>query len=93
MGPTGHQYTSSSWAWMSLANLEENVAEYKRFRMMLSAGARPDDGVTEGGSMYGYVEVNGEEIVVRTYVVDCKAQAQNVSLDNTYYLDGFRLTK
>ncbi len=93
MGPTGHQYTSSSWGWLSLANLEANIAQYKRFRMMLSGGARPDDGVAEGGSMYAYVEVSDNEIVVRTYVVDCKAQAQNVSLDNTYYLDGFRLTK
>ena len=87
MGPTGHQYTSSSWRdKLSLANLEANIAEYKRFRMIHTSG-EPQ------GSMYAYIEVDQDEVVVRTYVVDCKAQAQSVSLDNAYYFDGFRLTK
>lgn len=87
MGPTGHQYTSSSWKdKLSMANLEANIAEYKRFRMIHTSG-EPQ------GSMYAYIEVDSDDVVVRTYVVDCKAQAQNVSLDNAYYFDGFRLSK
>ena len=93
IGPTGHQYTSSSWNWLNFANLEENISTYQRFRMLLSAGDRPDDGVEKGGSMYSYIEVTDGELVVRTYVVDVKAQAQNLSLDNAYYLDGIKLTK
>ena len=93
IGPAGHQYTSSSWSWLSLANLEENIAKYKRFRMLLSAGARPDDGLEKGRSMYAYVEVEEDELIVRTYMVDVKAQSQNLSLDNGKYLDGFKLSK
>ena len=43
--------------------------------------------------MYAYVEVEEDELIVRTYMVDVKAQSQNLSLDNGKYLDGFKLSK
>ena len=93
LGTTGHQYSNSSWSWLSFANYENIKDEYKRYRVMLTSGARPDDGLNEGRSMYSYVEADANSLVVRSYMVDVKAQAKNVSLDNGTFLDGFRLTK
>lgn len=93
LGTTGHQYSNSSWSWLSFANYENIKDEYQRFRVMLTSGARPDDGLDAGRSMYSYVEADANSFVVRSYMVDVKAQAQAISLDNGTFLDGFRLTK
>lgn len=94
VAPAGHQYGDSTFAAsFSFANLEGNKEKYQRFRMMLTAMKRTDDGEDTGYSMYSYIEASDDELLVRTYGVPVKQNALENKYDNNKFIDGFRLTK
>ena len=87
-GTAGPQYNT----YYNLADLQQNRENYLYYRFMTAGGKGSiDEGYAY--SMYSYVEVSEDALVLRTYGVNVVANAASFSLDNGRYLDGFMLTK
>ncbi len=87
-GTTGDQYNNV----YKQSESAQNLSNAKYYRKLLS-GAKGCISEDTPYSMYSYVEVKGDKLVVRTYGVDVKKQIVSPSLENGVYLDGFMLTK
>ena len=87
-GTVGDQYNVT----YKMAQLADNLAAKKYYRMLLSGGKNAVD-ETATYSMYSYVEVTQSQLVCRTYGVNVPAQIASPSLENGKYLDGFMLKK
>lgn len=87
-GTAGPQYNT----YYNLADLQQNRENYLYYRFM-TAGGKGSIDADNAYSMYSYVEVSEDALVLRTYGVNVVANAASFSLDNGRYLDGFMLTK
>lgn len=90
-GTAGHGYNST----YKLSDLQTNLTKLVNYRILLSGEKNCFDEVQR--SMYSYIEVTNNSLVVRTYGVDVKGLSAvngNTGLtDYGVYMDGFMLRK
>ena len=94
VAPAGHQYGNTWTVKMdyTLEAWETLKGEHPRFRMVTS-GLNPfGDKAKTTVSMYSYIEVSEDELLLRTYGVPVLNRQTNAEAP-TKLIDGFRLTK